>query len=455
MKMKTFGFTIIFIIVTVISSCTSLTNQSIETNQPKDIEINQSKDIEILSSFERTISNIVEQSKPAVVSVKVIKDELKDNKKIETSGGGSGFIIRNDGYILTNEHVVRGSKKITVRLLDGKTYDARLVGGDQNTDIAVIKIDRRKELPFLKLADSSDVRVGQFAIAIGDPIGYRYTVTAGIVGGKNRCFHEKNNLFQYHQNYIQTDAWINPGSSGGPLLNIEGVVIGINSLNPGEGSTLAIDCGLAKKISQQLINHGSIIRGHLDAEMRSVAQGIKLTNVKQNTTASQCGLKQNDIIVEFDGKKVTGINDFEMTIIECQIGQQYPIKVLRQKQEISLDLTIDEMRPELVGRSIRTESVTWKTIGLATRQWVFGSYQRYAYLNEDDRGIIVEKVKKNSPGVEAKIPRGALITAVNGQKIQDVETLETYLDNEKDISEITLDFISTQGTQKATIKLIN
>ena len=445
--MKTLGFRILPLIVVIFSSITSFADQTSDINQPNDIEI--------LSAFENTISKIIEQSKPAVVSIKVIKDEKKNNEIVETSGGGSGFIIRNDGYILTNEHVVRGSKKITVSMFNGRKHDARLIGGDRNADIAVLKIDTLKPLPVLKFADATKIRVGQFAIAIGDPKGFKFTVTAGIVGGKNRCYHEKNNLYQYCYNYIQTDAWINPGSSGGPLLNIQGEVIGVTALNPGEGSTLAVECGLANKISNQLITHGRIIRGHIDAEMHGVAQGIKLTRIKRNTSASQCGLKQNDIIVEFDGERVTGVNDFELYVMECQIGQQYPIKVLRQEQEITLNLTIDEMRPELVGRSVKTDSVSWKTIGLFTRKLEYDNYQRYAYLNEDNQGLIVEKVKRNSPSYEAKIPRGALITAVDGQEIQDVKTLETYLDNQKDISEITLDFISIHGTQKATIKLMN
>ena len=432
--------TLLLIFAAIISSCASPTFQ-----------VQQTTDINIVSSFENTVTNIVEQSKPAVVSLAIRKVELKDNKPTETSGGGTGFFIRNDGYILTNEHVVRGSKKITVSLNDGSTHEARLVGGDQNTDIAVIKIDREKEFPFLKLADSTEVRVGQFAIAIGHPIGYRYTVTAGIVGGRNRCFHEQNDLYQYCRTYIQTDAWINPGSSGGPLLNIQGEVIGVTALNPGEGSTLAINCGLAKKISDQLIAHGRIIRGHLNAKMQSVVQGLKITSVKQNTSASQCGLKRNDIIVEFDGEKVPGVFDFELIIMECKIGQQYPIKVLRQDQKITLDLTIDEMPLELVGRSVNSESDSWKTLGLAVRMLENDNYQRYAYLNEQDRGILVEKVKRKSPGSTANIQRGALITAINGQEISDVQTLETFLENNSDLSEFILDIKSIQGTEAVSL----
>ena len=263
----------------------------------------QPDDLGILSAFENAITKIVDQSKPAVVSLTVKNDEQKNNNKPPISGG-SGFIFRRDGHILTNEHVVSGAKSIKVELFDGSTFDARVVGSDPNTDIAVIKIERDEEFPFLSIAESAKVRVGQFAIAIGDPIGYRHTVTAGIVGGKGRCSHPpKTKLLQYHNNYIQTDAWINKGSSGGPLLNIQGEVIGITTLNPGEGSSLAINSDLAKTIGNKLIAHGRVIRGYIDADMHNVSQGLKITRVKPNTTAFQCGLKRNDIIVEFEEKR--------------------------------------------------------------------------------------------------------------------------------------------------------
>ena len=407
-------------------------------------------DFGILSSFENAITKIVDRSRPAVVSLTIKKDQEKKNTT------GSGFIFQKDGHILTNAHVVNGAKSISVRLFDSSTYDAEVVGSDPNTDIAVIKIQRDKKFPFLSIAESKRVRVGQFAITIGDPIGYRHTVTAGIVGGKDRCYHpKKTELFQYHNNYIQTDAWINPGSSGGPLLNIHGEVIGITSLNPGEGSTLAINSDLAKTIGHQLIAHGRVIRGYIDADMQNVPQGIKITKVQPDTPAFQCGLKPDDIIVEFDEEQVPKCYGFRLMVAECQIGKQYPIKVLRQKQEITLNVVIDEMPPELVGRSVKTESVSWKTLGLAVRKLENGTFQRYTYLSEEDSGIIIEKVKKDSPGFNANIPRNALLIAINGQEIVDVQTLETFLQDKQDISNVTLDIKSIQGIEKVTVALSN
>ena len=405
-------------------------------------------DFAILDSFENAITKIVEQSKPAVVSLTIEKDKEKNNTT------GSGFIFQNDGHILTNEHVVKGAKSIKVRLFNGRTLDAKVVGSDPNTDIAVIKIEREKKFPFLSIADSKKVRVGQFAITIGDPIGYRQTVTAGIVGGTDRCFHTKDSkLFQYHNNYIQTDAWINPGSSGGPLLNIKGEVIGITCLNPGEGSTLAINSDLAKTIGHQLINHGEVIRGYIDAKMQSVSQGLKITEVEPYTSASQCGLETDDIIVEFDEEKVSNLYGFRLLVAECQIGKQYPIKVRRQEDEITLNVTIDEMPPNLVGRSVKTKSVTWKTLGLSVRKLENAIIHRFAYLSKEDRGIIVDKVKKDSPGFNANIPRNTLIIAIDGQETIDVQTLETYLQDNQDASDVTLEIKCIHGIEKVTVAL--
>ncbi len=435
-------YAVLLIMVLILSSCATSANQQ---NPPNDIEV--------LSSFENTIAQVVEKSMPAVVSLSLTKEEKKDNKIVKTSGGGSGFIFHKDGYTMTNQHVVDGAINIRVRMFDDTTHNAQLIGADPNSDIAVLKIKAGKDLPFLKFADSSKIRVGQFAIAIGDPIGYRYTVTAGIVGGINRCFHPKSKLFQYCHNYIQTDAWINPGSSGGPLLNIKGEVIGINSLNPGEGSTLAINIGLAEKISKKLIAHGRIIRGYIDADLRPDSNGVKITRVKPNTHVSRCGLKRNDIIVEFDGKQITSLNDFRYSYMDCQIGKQCPIKVLRGEQEVTLNLLIDEMPLEMVGRSAKTDSVCWKELGLAVRKLENGIYQRYAYLAEEDRGILVEQVKKDSLAAKADIPRGALIVAINGKEIVDENTIDTVLQDKQTTTEFVIDIKSVRGVEKVTIKL--
>ena len=434
--------TILLLFVAVMPSYASPTQQQ---TQPSDLEV--------LSAFENAIAKVVDQSKPAVVSLFMVNAEEKDDNQMAPSGAASGFIFHQDGYILTNAHVVEGSKSFHVELFDNSMYEARLIGADVLTDVAVLKIEGAGAFPALPLADAKDVRVGQFAIAIGHPINYRYTVTAGIVGGIGRCFHENNNLFQYHHNYIQTDAWINPGSSGGPLLNIKGEVIGITALNPGEGSTLAVDGGLAKEIAHQLMAHGSIIRGHFDAHLQRVSQGLEVAEVKPGTAADRGGLQRDDILVEFDGKKVSELSEFERRVMEYPIGKRCALKVLRAEEEITLEVVIDEMPLELVGRAVKTASAAWQTLGLSVRKLEQNNHQRYAYLTAEDRGLLVEKVKKDSPGFNAKIPRGALIIAINGEDIVAPETLETFLQTEEDISEITFQMKAVHGGEKVTLQL--
>lgn len=441
MKRYTLPVVGILFFVMMITSCTT------PTNSPSDYDI--------LSSFENALTNVVEESMPAIVSISTQKTQIKDGKPITHPTGASGFLFREDGYILTNEHVVDGAKNIKVRLHDGTSYDAKLIGADKNTDVAVIKIDRADACPILTMADPKEIRIGQLAIAIGDPMQYRYTVTAGIVGGKKRCFHpnEDKDLFQYHGNYIQTDAWIHPGSSGGPLLNIQGEVIGINTLKQGGGSTFAVNCDLAETIGQKLIAHGSVIRGHINADMRNDAKGIKVRSVKFNSAAYKNGLRRNDIIVEYDGEKVSNISEFENVIMEYPIGKQCMLKVLRKDQEVTLNVPIEEMSLKLLGRSVNTDSASWKKLGLAVRKLENGSYLRYAYITEEDRGIIVEQVKGGSPGFKAKILKGALIVAVDGKEVVDVKSFETILKQKQDGSDVILDVKGINGLERVTVKL--
>lgn len=442
MKKYTLSFIGLFLFVVIIISCTTTT-----AHQPSDYEI--------LSSFENALINVVKESMPAIVSISTQKTLMKDGKPTTQPSGASGFLFREDGYILTNEHVVEDAHNIKVRLHNGTSYDAKIIGADKNTDVAVLKIDTHDACPVLTMADPRNIRVGQLAIAIGDPLQYRYTVTSGIVSGKSRCFHphEDKDLFQYHHNYIQTDAWIHPGSSGGPLLNIHGEVIGINTLKQGEGSTFAVNCDIAEIIGQKLIAHGSVIRGYIDADMRNDSKGIRIKSVKLNSVAFNSGLKRNDIILQYDGEKVTNISEFEKIIMEYPIGKTCVLKVLRASKEKILNIPIEEMPLKLVGRTIDTESASWKKLGLALRKLENGSHLRYDYLTEQDRGVIVEKVKWNSSGFKAKILKGMLIVAIDGQNVGDVKSLETILHQKQDESQVILDVKGINGSEKITVKL--
>ena len=256
--------------------------------------------------------------------------------------------------------------------------------------------------------------------------------------------------------------WINTGSSGGPLLNIRGEVIGINALirktedTPAParaGAGFAIPSNLIKTIGNQLIVNGKVIRGYLGIRMQEVPQGIRVTGVNLDTPAYRGGLVHNDIIVEYNGERVQKSIDLQLLVAESQVGKQSIIKVLRRGKEKLLNVTIGAMPPELMGQSVEIKSVSWKTLGLAVRKLRPGDFERYTYLTDADRGVIVERVKENAPGYRAKIPRGALIMAINGKEIRDVQTLEASLQQAQDALELILDIKSSHGTEKLTVKL--
>lgn len=412
----------------------------------------QPTDVELLRSIENAFVGVAKRSTPAIVGV--ISEDGEDHRQ-----EGSGFIFRKDGYILTNEHVVRDATTIKVQLLDESEFDAKLVGVDRNTDIAVLKIDAKAELPVLPLANSEEVQVGQFAIAIGNPFRLNHTVTTGIVSGKGRSFLPDRGIIRY-QDFIQTDAWINTGNSGGPLLNIHGEVIGINSLirradnTPATGAVragagFAISSNLVEKIGTQLIENGRIIRGFLGIRMIEVQRGIRIEAVYKNMPAHLSGLKQGDIIIKYNGRKVEDTDKFKMWVADSQVGRESKITVLRNGHERMFNVIIEEMPALQAGRPVEIDSVAWRRLGLSVRKLEKGDFERYTYLTDKDRGVIVDMVQENSP-----IPRGTLITAVNGKNINSVQELEALLQKQQeDLEQLILDVKSSHGEEKITMQL--
>ena len=437
-------FTLLFFLVSVsiISSC------ALTKDQPTDVEL--------LSSIENAFVSVAERSTPAIVSVISVRP-------VEDGGyhrqEGSGFIFRKDGHILTNEHVVRDATTITVHLINENEFDAKLVGVDRNTDIAVLKIDAKEKLTVLPLANSEEVQVGQFAIAIGNPFRLNHTVTTGIVSGKGRSFLPDRGIIRY-QDFIQTDAWINTGNSGGPLLNIHGEVIGINSLirradnSPATGAVragagFAISSNLVEKIGTQLIANGRIIRGFLGIKMEEVRRGIRIDAVYKNMPAHLSGLRRGDIIIKYNGQKVEDTDRFKMWVADSQVGKESRITVLRNGHERMFNVTIEELPALLAGRPVETDSVAWRRLGLSVRKLEKGDFERYTYLTDNDRGVIVDMVEENSP-----IPRGTLIVAVNGQSINSVREFEALLQKQqRELDQLILDVKSSHGEEKIPMQI--
>ena len=278
-------------------------------------------------------------------------------------GLGSGFIIDRNGTILTNYHVVDGAEKIVVTLSDGKSFDAKVLGKDQKTDVAVIQISGQQDLPVATLGDSDRLEVGEWVMAIGNPFGLDHTVTTGIVSAKGRHIGAGP-----YDDFIQTDASINPGNSGGPLINMRGEVIGINSAIFSEsggniGIGFAIPTNLVKELLPQLRDKGKVVRGYLgtaiqkltpeiaDALELSQTQGALVTEITDGGPANRAGMKPGDVIVEFDGKAIKDTTDLPLQVARTAPGKTVAVKILRESKEVMLSLTVGEMNESVVADS--------------------------------------------------------------------------------------------------------
>ena len=343
---------------------------------PADSTHSTTSGVQLLESIENALVSIAERSNPAVVGVTAWNAE---RQAVPFRGPdrqeGTGFIFRKDGYILTNNHVVNGAKRITVQLFDGREFkDTQLIGIDPNTDIAVLKIDVQGELPVLPFADSDRVKVGQFAIAIGNPFQLNYTVTTGIVSGKGRSPLPAAFTMHY-QDFIQTDAWINRGNSGGPLLNIHGEVIGINSAirraddaptaeAVKAGAGFAIPINLVKKVSDQLIANGQVIRGWLGIRMQLHTEGIRVTGFANPSPAKQGGMEAGDIIVEYNGQETREVRKFRFLIAESMVGEEVMFTVIRGGERKKLSVKIGRMPRSYTGLEMKSDSASWTKLGI-------------------------------------------------------------------------------------------
>ena len=423
--------------------------------------------VQLLASIENALVGVAERSNPAVVGITAL--DVK-RRGVRSRGAdrqeGTGFIFRKDGYILTNNHVVNGAKRITVRLFDGREFEeAQLIGVDPNTDVAVLKIGVQEELPVLPFADSDRVKVGQFAIAIGNPFQLNYTVTTGIVSGKGRMLLPAFTM--HYQDFIQTDAWINRGNSGGPLLNIHGEVIGINSAirraddaptaeAVKAGAGFAIPINLVKKVSDQLIVNGQVIRGWLGISMVPHTDGIRVTQFHSPSPAKQGGMEAGDIIVEYNGRETREMRKFRFLIAESMVGERVTFTVIRRGERKKLSVTIGRMPRRYTGLAMASDSASWTKLGIAVRELGDHDFEHHPYLSLEDEGVIVEEVLLGGPAPSARVALGTLIVAINGQRIKNMVDYDKALQNALGKSEITFEIKNSYtepGTETVTVKI--
>lgn len=306
---------------------------------------NPPEDGVLLDAYSQAVVHAAEQVGPSVVNIEVLR---RDGKR---QGSGSGFVITPDGFVLTNSHVVHGADRIEVVLADGRRPDASLVGDDPDTDLAVVRVFAPRLHP-VSLGESKSIRVGQVAIAIGNPYGFQCTVTAGVVSALGRSF--RANTGRLIDDIIQTDAALNPGNSGGPLVNSRGEVIGVNTavILPAQGICFAIGIDTAKHVAAWLIKEGKIRRSYIGVSGQNVplhrrlvrhyqlaaATGVLVIGVAPGSPASLCGLREGDLIVAINGQSVPSIDALHKFLTGDQIGIEARLSILRQTEKLTLSI---------------------------------------------------------------------------------------------------------------------
>jgi S1-C subfamily serine protease len=315
-----------------------------------------STDGELLDSYSKTVTRAVEMVGPAVVNIRVHKASRESQRGSESGGAGSGFVIAPDGFILTNSHVVHGADKLEATLADGQVYRASLVGEDPETDLAVLRINA-SQLAHAHLGNSKSIRVGQIAVAIGSPFGFQQTVTAGVVSALGRSMRSQSG--RLIDNVIQTDAALNPGNSGGPLVNSRGEVIGVNTaiILPAQGICFAIASNTAEFVAAWLIKEGRIRRSWIGVVGQNVPihrrvvrfhrlpvdHAVLVAGIEHGSPASRAGLREGDVIVAFGGEPVSGIDELHRHLVARVIGIPSLVTVIRHTEKLDLVVTPEEL----------------------------------------------------------------------------------------------------------------
>lgn len=342
---------------------------------------------------------------------------------------GSGFIISDDGYILTNNHVVAGADEIKVKLTDGREFKGEVKGTDKKLDLALVKIVGKDHFPVALLGDSDAIRVGEWVMAIGNPFGLEQTVTAGIISATGRVIGSGP-----YDDYLQTDASINPGNSGGPLFNTRGEVVGINTaiVAGGQGIGFAIPVNMAKGIITQLKETGKVTRGWIGVAIQTVtpdlAQSFGLTGEKgalvsevvKDGPADKAGVKSGDIILEFDGKTIHEMNVLPRVVAATPVGKKAGVKVLRDGKDLLLTVTVDRLK-EKEEEGEAAAQVPDK-LGMSVSE-LNGELAAHMGIAET-KGVVVVDVKPDSIAEEAGIAKGDIVKEINGMKISTVGDYE-------------------------------
>lgn len=446
---RKFSFIMLLLLAFALSACSKEKDKNLfyETGKvdspvkevPKDILATQQAFTNLVKVVTPAVVNISTVSKKKVVQPFIeispffgdlFEEQPSRPRYRKESSLGSGFIINKDGYIITNDHVVRDAESIQVKLSNEAIYDARVVGSDPKSDIAVIRINAKEPLPVAVLGDSDKLLVGQWAIAIGNPFGLDRTVTVGVVSATGRS----NMGIETYENFIQTDASINPGNSGGPLLNVNGEVIGINTaiVAAGQGIGFAIPVNMAKRIVEQLIKKGSVTRAWLGVAIQPVtediaasfglhkAKGALVSEVMAGSPAEKAGLKQGDILITFDGKDVKDARQLQLAVADAPIGKPVVAEIYRdgKLQKVNLQLASGESSEAIKPRPAKP-AASW--LGIDVDELPRSRAQ------SGITGVIVTAVEPESSAAVSGIQRGDIITSLNQKKTTTLKEYETAM----------------------------
>jgi len=410
---------------------------------------------------------LVSKVKPAVVKVtsetiieqRGFGDDLLDRffnfqpRKQRVPGIGSGFFISSDGYLITNNHVVKDSVKVKIKTIDDKEYTAKIIGTDPKTDIALLKVNA-ENLPFIQLGDSDKAEVGEWVLAIGNPLGQDLSVTAGIISAKGR----ELGISEY-EDFLQTDASINSGNSGGPLINMEGKVIGINSviLSPSGGNIglgFAIPSNLADKVIRDIKTKGRVVRAYLginiqtisdsDAKDLDLAQsGALITGVEKDSPADKAGLKKYDLIISINGKKVKSRTDIIVTMVEANPGDTVTLVIQRDKKEQTIRVKVGEAPDSERFTTFGDDS---KSIDLGMVLIENSRSTARQYGLKTSIGLVIKRIDDGGAAQESGFREGDVILEVNGKEVNTIEQFRKIISAKQPGSQVMV-FINRDGDE--------
>jgi serine protease Do len=369
---------------------------------------------------------------------------------------GSGFVIDESGYVVTNNHVIEAADKIRVKMTDGSEYDAVVVGKDPNTDLALIRLENAKELPALALGDSDAIKVGEWVIAVGSPFGLEHTVTAGIVSAKGRVIGSGP-----YDDYLQTDASINPGNSGGPLINMQGEVVGINTaiVAAGQGIGFAIPVNLARSVVKQLKESGEVTRGWLGVAIQDLSEelaeyyglkdrkGVLVAQVFEGDPADQAGIRARDIIIEINGEPVASSRELTSRIASIRPGKDTTVTVLRDGKKETFTVRVSKRDEERLAAGAQSEAPA-DDLGIGVAEVTPEAAERFQ-LSETE-GVLVANVDPESKAAEAGLMPGDVIKEINHRPTRSVADYHAALEAAGD--EIQL-FVRRERTGFLVIKI--